>query len=612
VRWVHLYILRAVGGFLKSGNEWLSKQLDLSNEIIKSCKKSVSEFAAARFLIPLFHIALYEPFEKVRLNLEEKHGVQIKLVFSENPPNKLDNIAILKEGKLVDRMFPKPNAATSQLVIEPPHEEFGLSEEFKRRKIPETLSECVSQMLLTTRGLLKDCHSRQPSTVTSLEKSSSASQKSTQSFTKFLSSSFSSLHFGGGPSSSEWIDKIDQLLVTPSPASNNTNILSRYVDLISAPPVALSPGGTVGKVDEKSQSKIAPVSLPCPPGFQAPPSAPVQPQQSARPLPTDEPAISSRENESIIAWRGEIIGPKHFYRINISLIPTFRSPADYLQMKKVLSDHAAWTFEGSLSVAKFADHFNKLMHPTHRAKREPYGFLACSPSDKQEAFLEHIGVNTAHAFAIIVAPYKVKLWILNVDASAPFHPLPLTEGLVFAFMEMPFAVFQPPEPLENIFTLEEILETVQEIKLNPSLVDPLVERRKPVVATIPEIYHAPVPPEVKRPRIEVPPSPPPPSSMPSAFFSRPLVKTSAPMPGGFVIGAPSTGPALDQLPNVQKGLCRFFNTVQGCQSASRCRYVHKCSLCGNDAHSAVFHEAVPRPSFYPTPGYPPAHPQFRH
>ena len=638
-KWVHLYILRAVGGWLNVPDiKWLNKQLDLCNEIIKSGKNSATEFAKARFLIPMFHFCLFEPFEKVRLNLEQKQGIEIKLFF-EQSVKRLESIAFIdKSGKLIDRLFPKPNAASRNFLVEPEDSTSSLSEEFEKRRVPGSLTECVAQMLLVAKSLLRDAR-KSDSLLSkastgfsqkSIASSSSSSPHNQQSFTKFLSSSFASLDLStesgerpSTPSGEEWINKIDQLILNNSDQSGG-NILNRYVDMIVSqksdplPSIPLPP---------PSESKPL-ISLPAVlPGFQAPPSAPPQTVKSIPDIIIEEDSIVPLV---AWAWRGEIIGPKHAYRIHISLLPTFRSPTDYTTMKKVLADHSSWTFEGSLSVSKFGEHYAKLMHPAHRAKREPYGFLIACPEDKQEALLDHIGANTAHAFAIIVAPYKVKLWIVSVDGKIPFHPLPLKEGLVFGFMEMPIALFLPSAALENIFTLPEIEESVQRLKNQLSSLnaaDPLVERLHPPIQPVPlevvSVYSSshdaipePLPPptprepEFKRLRTEEPSSWPPQQpekipSMPSAFFSRPLTKASSlpPVPGGFVIGAPSTGPALDQLPNVQKGLCRFFNTMQGCQSGSRCRYVHKCSLCGSEAHPAVFHDRGqlegPRQSFYP-------------
>jgi hypothetical protein len=181
---------------------------------------------------------------------------------------------------------------------------------------------------------------------------------------------------------------------------------------------------------------------------------------------------------------------------------------------------------------------------------------------------------------------------------------------VFAFIEMPIAVFHPCAcALENLFTADEIDHAVDRIRMHTAeSSDTLIERLPQHTVVIQSepipVYSSPPPrePEQKRPKTTDEYERPPPS-MPSAYFSRPMVKASAPSVPGFVIGAPSTGPALDQLPNVQKGLCRFFNTVQGCQTGNRCRYVHKCSICGSDAHAAIFHDGsgppdIPRQSFY--------------
>ncbi len=63
----------------------------------------------------------------------------------------------------------------------------------------------------------------------------------------------------------------------------------------------------------------------------------------------------------------------------------------------------------------------------------------------------------------------------------------------------------------------------------------------------------------------------------------------------FVIGAPSTGPSLNELPNPRKGSCRFFNTAQGCQQGRNCKFNHHCSVCGDEYHNAIEHYARPPP-----------------
>jgi hypothetical protein len=94
----------------------------------------------------------------------------------------------------------------------------------------------------------------------------------------------------------------------------------------------------------------------------------------------------------------------------------------------------------------------------------------------------------------------------------------------------------------------------------------------------------------------------PPGSMPS--MTRPPMHAGPPSmmkppPGSsgwssaaaskIVIGAPSTGPSMDQLPAPRKGICRFFNSAQGCQQGRNCKFSHNCSVCGSESHSGPEH-----------------------
>ena len=315
-----------------------------------------------------------------------------------------------------------------------------------------------------------------------------------------------------------------------------------------------------------------------------------------------------------------------------------------------------------MSIGKFAEHYAKLMNPVHRRKREPYTFLLSGDSDEGR-FFDHLSVNTAQAFAIIVAPYKIKLWIATADGTAPFHPLPIVPRTTFAFLEMPVAIFQSTRPVENIFSeIENYVDRlvmsvndpgVLQIKFAvleaPAMAEPPISVGMAVPMGVPQggkkederlnrvfemINSRPSPEqEVKKQRItpspeevyevrpqrptweppvySVPQPPPPPpidnrwshppqpdtrsnynySGRPThgSIYERPTAPPSSAM-SHMVIGAPSTGPNMDQLPAPKRGACRFFNSMQGCTSGSRCKFAHSCAVCGSEQHPAMHHE----------------------
>ena len=74
-----------------------------------------------------------------------------------------------------------------------------------------------------------------------------------------------------------------------------------------------------------------------------------------------------------------------------------------------------------------------------------------------------------------------------------------------------------------------------------------------------------------------------------SIYERPTAPPSSAM-SHMVIGAPSTGPNMDQLPAPKRGACRFFNSMQGCTSGSRCKFAHSCAVCGSEQHPAMHHE----------------------
>jgi hypothetical protein len=186
--------------------------------------------------------------------------------------------------------------------------------------------------------------------------------------------------------------------------------------------------------------------------------------------------------------------------------------------------------------------------------------------------------------------------------------------------------------VENIFDLNELLHRVNESNIEGQLVkfpeteqpapmpspppaekpmrvvEPLPVVEDPMMARVYQSFVQNRPQEAQPLPAPLPvPRPRPVEEAPPAMAQRPTVlnpmaayygmrPTGVGTMPSLVIGAPSTGPNIDQLPNPKKGICRFFNTSQGCQSGSRCRFTHACSQCGSEEHSIAFHEdpSVPR------------------
>ena len=654
-KWTYLFILRSVGGFVQSetGNgipslPWLTRQLDACNEIIKEAKKSLSDFAKARFMVPLFHFALFEPLEKIRLNLETKLGLTVALNYA-STERRLESVSSHdNHGKVRERIFPRVGGPNKAALVEPADSNV-ISDLFEKRKAPESMQQAIEQLLILTKSMVADCKDSSANGQLGKQKSASSSEGG-MSFTKFLSSSFSNLDISVAPRHE--VDRMDELLQDQSGKS----FLERYYELMSSskrpsppstPSSSLPASGAATPLEKRKP--IAPVSVGLPPGFAAPPKAVAPPTQAG------VPEVSRKDQ--LILWQGDLVGHKHAFRLNVGLVPLFKSPSSQV-LNHALTSHSNWQYEGSLGLPKFVEHYAKLMHPAHRAKREPFNLAIAS--EQSDRFMECLPANTATAFAIIVAPYKIKLWTVTADGTVPFHPLPLVPRIASAFIEMPLPLVQNGGPLENIFDpielgnkirgigselrdlgLWPIVECPEPVIVHkpaveermveepvPESQDPLLSRVYQAISARSELVPPAIPREVKRTRTEEPPPLPsqpawqrepqpqptwqrePPQQPPSwqappplpqnvwnpmsAYYSRsvPVGGPMGPPPTmpSMVIGAPSSGPNIDHLPNPKKGACRFFNTVQGCQSGSRCKYIHSCSVCGSEEHPAMFHD----------------------
>jgi len=736
-RWLLLFSLRAIGGCLlttsSSSMQWISNQLNACNEILKESKKSFSDFSRNRFLIPQFHFALYEPMEKIRQNFESKMvPVVIKYAYKDTS-RIVDYICTFntETKKVVERMFPKPG---SPGVVEPENSE-KITEEFNSREIPKTVEEAqgkIVELWRLIRSDLKSAKTAAPavgtagmSSATQSSESKSTPQGSNMSFTKFLSSSFSNLDIPSAESvesrsnsntdelSDMWINNVDQLV-----SGVGESFFSKYFDLIEKSKQAREVKDDVGfpvAPPVTIPNLPRPISGPPPsrpPGFSAPPQG--SPKSSGG---TTTPQIGLTD-EPLVMWSGTICGgAKQEYEFQLNLIPFFQTPVrgspDYLNLKRVLSDHNSMTLEGSLSISKFNDYYAKLMAPVNRRKREPFNFIIPIPGARMGEFFSLLPMNTANAFAIQIPPYKIKLWILSVDGTMEYKPLPVLPGVVFGFLEVPPNVFSLSNGvLNNLFNPIEMSQLASAIGMEierigksdeigsvfiqaPSLVLPVIEQlpvQVPPVASTPASHYlippsqptalavpkptpddslsrvfeiinrAPhrntdnqlneeadrimenlassipaQPPHVRatyRPsappsapsyltasRPAQPPMGPPgwPSSLPIGSSSAGWSSSSVP-PTKFVIGAPSTGPSIDQLPAPRKGICRFFNSAQGCQQGRNCKFSHNCSVCGSESHSGPEHyqlaAGVIQPGSgmggYPgAPGYPAPQQQYR-
>ena len=694
-KWVHLYVLRALGGIVgKSKLEWVSKQLDACNEILKDSKKSFTDFCRNRFMVAAFHCDLYEPMETIRKNFQDKL-TDSKIVFNYNESvRRLESIAVTTtEGNVTDRQFPRVGGFAKSLLVEPENSD-RISPLFENRKVPDSISAALDQILRLAKDVLAEQRQMRQLSTTSAEKKTAASAATGMSFTKFLSSSFSNLDISASDAAE--VPDMDTLL-TPSAEGGNKSFLDRYYELMRARSVVVPSGASTPL--ETPAVKTGPPAIAGPPIIGGPPAIVVPPGLVR--------SGSAKDSGGPSVWEGDIAGPRNSFRFKIGLVPLFTRPTKSEQslLRQVLAGHSCWQFEGQLPIGKFVEHYVKLMHPAHRAKREPFNFVITGKED--ENFFEALPVNTASAFVVIAAPYKIKLWVLAVDA--PIHPLAAIARTVFGFMEIPQAVL--PGGVENVFELSDIYAAVESVRasggkmgvLDAPLVqqapatqppvqtgpvhvqphpeqgpgrndDPLISRMFEVMAAsrdVPgrgmEIPHprddnrmpqrgrdfepsdqrghgrereyeaprgdhrgrdehripernmdfSPPPRESKRPREEEswsaerrwndPQPPVAPSWQPPTHWGAPTYRQVAPvgnpsMPG-LVIGAPSTGVTIDQMPNPKRGACRFFNMRQGCQGGSRCRYSHNCTVCGSEDHGATFHDQM---DYSAPPGYHPS------
>lgn len=691
-KWTWLYLLRAVGGFLTadgsslSSIQWITKQLDLCNEILKESKKSFSDFSKNRFLIPFFHFSVYEPINKIAQNLENKLQIKIQLNYKTGK-RELESICSLgPDGRVMERIFPLVGKSTVEPVTSA-----DISDLFENRKLPQTLDDVINSLLAVSKDILKESKfeaKQGQDEARHVVRQAGTSSSGGMSFTKFLSSSFASLEIeapqaGDGETSrstATWLNSVDSLITAES---KSENFFARYFDLIEQSKKNAAIDSRNGSPPATPRLATAPpiarppainppnFQMPAAPGFAAPPSSVEQPV-----VPEKTPS------ENVYMWSGKIEGPKNSFSFDISIIPFFKSPmvpsADSMSLQSVLARHCAtWQYEGSLSATKFAEHYSKLMHPAHRRKREPYTFLVSGIDEENHShFFDAFPANTATAFTILVPPNKIKLWIVTVDARQPYNPLPITPGTTFALLEMPVTLFQPSAPIENIYSPPEIDYYVAKVnsdlkllgipplmrlsKSSPAPVQPVEARAVPEVPQpipptrvpvgAPNIAQTPDPllsrvfeimgksvdvsapqsqplPEPKRQRSDQwsseptrhesqdhfqrgidqwdrsryqgppVPEPPKPQYPGMSYYTQVQQRPPSSVPN-IVIGAPTTGPSMDQLPQPRRGPCRFFNTIQGCQSGARCRFMHSCTVCGSDQHGAPFHDPqrVPQPS----------------
>jgi hypothetical protein len=634
--WLALYEVRGIGSSLSVSEEvlsWLTKQLSACSEIIKESRRSVADFAKNRFMIPRFHLNLYEPMETVRVNMDRKLGESksIKLYFKDTSGStrQLESICVIntETGNVLTREFPRITPVPNE-----PHDSHILSDRFKKRRVPKSPAQATSDLisfLRYFRTLLKN-HRKTQKNLSPSNPSKSASGP--MSFTKFLSSSFGSLEFG----QEEDIDaSVVDSPIEMKPGDSFFDIyLSKTQRLVepAVPPITrrASPPLEI----------LAPVAKP----------APVAPPPVARPPAPVRP--SSPSGPQVGLWSGCLEGPTlkggaKEYKLDIALFPFFRFPRtgtpEYDTLVQVLRPVVAFQFEGAIGGAKFADHYGKLMAPAVRKRREPFSFLVgrrSLESTESEQVFAKIPPNTATAFTAFIPPYKLKLWLVRVDDET--ISLPVVPGFIFGFMEIPPNVFVPTT-LVNIFGLSEIHTAAMRIKNeHPNLVlggengviDLDTDKNVPTVlpTSIPVSTAVPPPPNnnealarvfemmnqtsTQHPlapkrdawsgdpytqhgesRVPVRSEPDPPRNMPSYPFAPPSYqsRSSHNFPTtNFVFGAPSSGPTVDQLPNPKKGACKFFNLPVGCQSGSSCKYGHMCSVCGAEDHPGYTHDCEQR------------------
>ena len=593
-RWLFFFQLRAIGGVLLTQSPsvgelgWISSQLSCCNEVLKDAKKSVADFAATRFLVPLFHCNLFEPMVKLQQGFEQKFGRPIQLHFDQQ--RQLESITTADPaGRVLERFFP-----TKVSQLGEPENSQQVSREFLNRVVPSSLDEAISHLLRVSKLVREDVKSARSSRTPVGEKSQS--QTGSSSFAKFLTSA-AFLSLGEEISEDHRVDAAAEL------KSNSTkNFFQQYL--------ALSDEGVVEKEMVTGESIGEVPSMPAhftahsigPPKIIAPPKALVMAAASAPP-----PSSS--------CWTGLIIGPRSSnYRFRISLFPLFSHPPPAQIRTSILSKHAAWQFEGSMGVGKFSEYYAKLIQPEHRRKREPYSFgIGLGEEEDVGAFVEKLAVNVAHAFAIVLAPYKLKLWLLHVDrrVGGAEPNLPLVPGVVFGLVEFPLPLFPNPEGVRNYLGESPLLAAVERLEAEGfKLRVPLDEEE------VVEIDHHPNLPAEQ-----------PPDAMTRVFdlissnskeYTEPLThsnhEATASHPhsipsyigstqhtsqhttqrpwssSSLVIGAPSSGNPMATLAPPRKGPCKFFNLNSSCQSGpTKCRFAHVCSLCGSEDHGASFH-----------------------
>ena len=645
-RWTILFIARSVAGFLGTHFktfapkffapqiEWLSKQLNASNEILKEAKKSLADFAKTRFMIPMFHFALYEPMEKIRKNFEAKLGIEVRFCYRDNS-RQLDYICTVNGGKVVDRFFPSKLSGMGAMLSEPINAE-ETSILFEQRSSPQNFAELLIQLSAVVRAFREDVKESKTTIQTLTESKSTGGtnekSKGPLSFTKFLSLNFANIDLEtsdektAGASSSQttlndyWINNVDQIVGT-----GESSFFEKYIDLIE---------------ESKRARKDADIKSVPSPIVTKPTSVP-----SFTPPPTFAPPPCSNPNsdfllvDKLVTWSGKIEGGSKQPNLNfdVSLVPVFRPlpPTDLLVLQRTLAQHPIWTLEGSMGIGKFCDYYQKLTSAANRRRREPYTFLLGRKDNRfDQTFFDSIPLNSASAFAVVIQSQKIKLWVLSVDGSVDYKPLPVLPGVVFGMLEMPPAIFSPSAGfVDNIYHPLEMNHLINQ--LNSELMKTGNFQSVYVSLTAASIDHTPpsqkedqwlglptgpVALAVPKPAADMNKTTPLPVSATNESLARvfemigqekeqqqqpvynpyiparqPATATTISTSGSawsrpnIVIGAPSTGPSVNDLPNPRKGSCRFYNTAQGCQQGQGCKFLHMCSVCGDESHNAIEH-----------------------
>ena len=353
-----------------------------------------------------------------------------------------------------------------------------------------------------------------------------------------------------------------------------------------------------------------------------------------RPPTHADPPPSTTPTESF--WKGEIEGARNGVRFNVVLLPLF---SNYQFLHIHLQTHTSWQFEGSMNISKFSNYYEKLILPENRKKREPYSFIVGIGKGLSEKFHAAIPPETATAFAIVVPPYKVKLWIVHTKFPTS---LPLIPNVVFGLMEVPFALYQSSgrapatlseRSIESVFTnsknelddpffstssqneqqhiviseaglyheakrhkTDETSEERYEERTTHTPQDSWTSRwtnphaqqetkHSPDRWTHPqqEPRHSPGGPTRSTPQAQQETWR---SQMPSYIGAS--VHRNKPATSSLIIGAPSAG--IQPLAHPKRGMCRFFNSSEGCQSGQRCKFVHSCLVCGSEDHCVSFHQ----------------------